>query len=126
VSSIEVFFLVHDQRNTPEIFLMTSAHYTYVVNKMLSALKLIASQPTTYEGLYAACLGPVLEIDADRDLPVDERVRFVRWRNRVLPGSARPCAISDFMATLRRMSPSEAQELAVELACIANQMMVKR
>lgn len=112
-------------KRTQQVLHIT-AHHDFVLNRFRLASKLIESQPTAYEGLYAACVGPIQDIDVEHDLPLDQRSRFVRWCNRILPDAGRPCAVSDLMASLRQLSPIEAEDLALELSWFAKQMAARR
>lgn len=101
---------------------MISPHRAYALNQLVSASKLIASYPTAHEGLYAAYLGPLQRIDIDQDLLLDERMRLICWRSRILHDDDQPWSAADLMAALRRLTPSEVDELALELTWLTEHM----
>jgi hypothetical protein len=104
---------------------MPSHNHAYAVEKLVAASRIVESQKTVYEGLYAACLGPLQCIDAAHDLNRDERVSFLRWRRRIFPRTARPYSVSDLAAALRQLDASEADDIARELSQLGHALVLK-
>jgi hypothetical protein len=100
---------------------MTSHYLANAIRQLTAASKLIASQPTVYEGLYTACLGPLQRIGPNDDLLPIQRLSFLRWRSRLMHGSDRPFDTVALMTALRQLGLSEANDITHELDWLANQ-----
>jgi hypothetical protein len=104
---------------------MTSHHLDYAIGQFAAASRLIASEPTVYEGLYAAFRGPLQSIEPNDDLPPILRASFLRSRRRLMHGLDRPFDTATLMKALRRLDLSKAYDIAYQLDCLAKQLTAK-